>query len=96
MITDVVRCVLGEANSDFRMDKYNCSLIAMIDDWREKFHAGSALQTSNMFPFGIVQVRNIFVFTQVFFFSSKLKVMDVKSKCSKISFFLLLLIVGLL
>ncbi len=46
----------GEANSVYRMDAYNCSIIALVADWRSKFHTSSFQQTSLAFPFGIVQV----------------------------------------
>ncbi|XP_067675402.1 sialate O-acetylesterase-like [Haliotis asinina] len=48
----------GETNSDapHGLNRYNCTFPAMIDDWRLKFAEGSGGQTSNMFPFGFVQL----------------------------------------
>lgn len=47
----------GEADSDggVKMNRYNCTFPAMINDWRAKFSAASA-QTSPNFPFGFVQL----------------------------------------
>ena len=38
---------------------YSCQFRAMINDWREKFHHASHLQTSDLFPFGFVQASSI-------------------------------------
>lgn len=45
----------GESNSGYYAD-YMCQFPAMINDWREKFHAASHQQTSKSFPFGFVQL----------------------------------------
>lgn len=45
----------GEANAG-APDSYKCRFPAMIDDWRKKFHEGSAGQTDADFPFGFVQL----------------------------------------
>ncbi|KAL8599184.1 hypothetical protein ACOMHN_007900 [Nucella lapillus] len=37
-------------------DNYNCTFPVMIEDWRQKFWAGSGGQTSAHFPFGFVQI----------------------------------------
>ncbi|XP_046365463.2 sialate O-acetylesterase-like [Haliotis rufescens] len=48
----------GESNSDPKngLDRYKCTFPALIDDWRKKFSDASGGQTSNMFPFGFVQL----------------------------------------
>ncbi|XP_045199198.2 sialate O-acetylesterase-like [Mercenaria mercenaria] len=46
----------GEANMNSPPDLYKCRFPVMIDDWRKKFHEGSAGQTDVMFPFGFVQL----------------------------------------
>jgi len=38
---------------------YSCQFRAMINDWREKFHHASHMQTSDQFPFGFVQASII-------------------------------------
>lgn len=37
-------------------DRYGCTFPVMIDDWRAKFHLTSKGETSNLFPFGFVQL----------------------------------------
>ncbi|XP_071114953.1 sialate O-acetylesterase-like [Haliotis cracherodii] len=48
----------GESNSDPKngLDRYKCTFPALIDDWRKQFSDASGGQTSNMFPFGFVQL----------------------------------------
>ncbi|XP_071113642.1 sialate O-acetylesterase-like [Haliotis cracherodii] len=48
----------GESNTwpQQRLDSYNCTFQAMIDDWRRKFSDASGGQTSDVFPFGFVQL----------------------------------------
>ncbi|KFQ69787.1 Sialate O-acetylesterase, partial [Phaethon lepturus] len=46
----------GEANAFLHTDQYNCTFPALIGDWRQAFHAGSAGQTEPLLPFGFVQV----------------------------------------
>ncbi|XP_071113483.1 sialate O-acetylesterase-like [Haliotis cracherodii] len=48
----------GESNSNPAkgLDRYKCTFPALIDDWRKKFSEASGGQTSNMFPFGFVQL----------------------------------------
>ncbi|XP_053397524.1 sialate O-acetylesterase-like isoform X2 [Mercenaria mercenaria] len=48
----------GESNSGYYQD-YMCQFPAMIDDWREKFHAASHQQSSKTFPFGFVQLAAV-------------------------------------
>ncbi|XP_046342779.1 sialate O-acetylesterase-like [Haliotis rufescens] len=45
----------GEANAG-NPDLYECRFPAMINDWREKFHASSEQETDIQFPFGFVQL----------------------------------------
>ncbi|XP_052764817.1 sialate O-acetylesterase-like [Mya arenaria] len=45
----------GESNAGYYVD-YTCQFPAMINDWREKFHLNSQLQTEKNFPFGFVQL----------------------------------------
>ncbi|WAR15849.1 SIAE-like protein [Mya arenaria] len=44
-----------ESNAGYYVD-YTCQFPAMINDWREKFHLNSQLQTEKNFPFGFVQL----------------------------------------
>ncbi|XP_009078414.1 PREDICTED: sialate O-acetylesterase [Acanthisitta chloris] len=46
----------GEANTLLHTDQYNCTFPALIADWRQAFHAGSAGQTELLLPFGFVQL----------------------------------------
>ncbi|NWZ50440.1 SIAE acetylesterase, partial [Haliaeetus albicilla] len=46
----------GEANAFLHTDQYNCTFPALIADWRQAFHAGSAGQTEPVLPFGFVQL----------------------------------------
>ncbi|XP_071113687.1 sialate O-acetylesterase-like isoform X1 [Haliotis cracherodii] len=48
----------GESNrhADTGVSTYDCTFPAMIDDWRMKFSQGSRSQTSDVFPFGFVQL----------------------------------------
>ncbi|NXC52374.1 SIAE acetylesterase, partial [Aleadryas rufinucha] len=46
----------GEANAFLHTDQYNCTFPALIADWRQAFHAGSARQTEPLLPFGFVQL----------------------------------------
>ncbi|NXA06663.1 SIAE acetylesterase, partial [Sapayoa aenigma] len=46
----------GEANAFLHTDRYNCTFPALIADWRQAFHAGSAGQTEPFLPFGFVQL----------------------------------------
>ncbi|XP_059172856.1 sialate O-acetylesterase-like isoform X4 [Physella acuta] len=47
----------GEADaSGARMNNYNCTFPAMINDWRANFNKASNGQTSLTFPFGFVQL----------------------------------------
>ncbi|NXW24991.1 SIAE acetylesterase, partial [Circaetus pectoralis] len=46
----------GEANAFLHTDRYNCTFPALIADWRQAFHAGSAGQTEPLLPFGFVQL----------------------------------------
>ncbi|NXJ58064.1 SIAE acetylesterase, partial [Spizaetus tyrannus] len=46
----------GEANAFLHTDWYNCTFPALIADWRQAFHAGSAGQTEPLLPFGFVQL----------------------------------------
>ncbi|NXX20277.1 SIAE acetylesterase, partial [Podargus strigoides] len=46
----------GEANAFLHTDQYNCTFPALIADWRQAFHAGSAGQTDPLLPFGFVQL----------------------------------------
>lgn len=46
----------GEANTDWHQAEYNCTFPAMIEDWRQVFHQGSAGFTGVNFPFGFVQL----------------------------------------
>ncbi|XP_074891074.1 sialate O-acetylesterase isoform X1 [Buteo buteo] len=46
----------GEANAFLHTDQYNCTFPALIADWRQAFHAGSAGQTEPLLPFGFVQL----------------------------------------
>ncbi|NXN99928.1 SIAE acetylesterase, partial [Rhinopomastus cyanomelas] len=46
----------GEANAFLHTDQYNCTFPALIADWRQAFHAGSAGQTELLLPFGFVQL----------------------------------------
>ncbi|XP_062450574.1 sialate O-acetylesterase isoform X2 [Rhea pennata] len=45
----------GEANAFVHTDLYNCTFPALVADWRQAFHAGSAGQTEPLLPFGFVQ-----------------------------------------
>ena len=42
----------GESNKNYNNDKYNCSLPALVGDWRDKWRASS----DPTFPFGIIQL----------------------------------------
>jgi len=46
----------GSAAGAVRAANYNCTLKAMIKDWRKNFHAWSQGATSRDFPFGVVQL----------------------------------------
>ncbi|NWW75104.1 SIAE acetylesterase, partial [Climacteris rufus] len=46
----------GEANAFLHTDQYNCTFPALIADWRQAFHTGSAAQTEPLLPFGFVQL----------------------------------------
>ncbi|NWV84443.1 SIAE acetylesterase, partial [Dasyornis broadbenti] len=46
----------GEANAFLHTDQYNCTFPALIADWRQAFHIGSAGQTEPLLPFGFVQL----------------------------------------
>ncbi|KFV84939.1 Sialate O-acetylesterase, partial [Struthio camelus australis] len=46
----------GETNAFLHTDLYNCTFPALIADWRQAFHAGSAGQTGPLLPFGFVQL----------------------------------------
>ncbi|XP_061331986.1 sialate O-acetylesterase isoform X5 [Pezoporus flaviventris] len=46
----------GEANAFLHTDQYNCTFPALIADWRQAFHVGSAGQTEPLLPFGFVQL----------------------------------------
>ncbi|NWI49157.1 SIAE acetylesterase, partial [Calyptomena viridis] len=46
----------GEANAFLHTDLYNCTFPALIADWRQAFHVGSAGQTEPLLPFGFVQL----------------------------------------
>ncbi|NWT59237.1 SIAE acetylesterase, partial [Erythrocercus mccallii] len=46
----------GEANAFLNTDQYNCTFPALIMDWRQAFHTGSAGQTEPLLPFGFVQL----------------------------------------
>ncbi|XP_071432527.1 sialate O-acetylesterase isoform X1 [Pithys albifrons albifrons] len=46
----------GEANAFLHTDWYNCTFPALIADWRQAFHTGSAGQTEPVLPFGFVQL----------------------------------------
>ncbi|NXC27762.1 SIAE acetylesterase, partial [Campylorhamphus procurvoides] len=46
----------GEANAFLNTDRYNCTFPALIADWRQAFHTGSAGQTDPLLPFGFVQL----------------------------------------
>ncbi|NXY20842.1 SIAE acetylesterase, partial [Atrichornis clamosus] len=46
----------GEANAFLHTDQYNCTFPALIADWRQAFHTGSAGQTEPLLPFGFVQL----------------------------------------
>ncbi|NWZ67513.1 SIAE acetylesterase, partial [Acrocephalus arundinaceus] len=46
----------GEANAFLNTDRYNCTFPALIADWRQAFHTGSARQTEPLLPFGFVQL----------------------------------------
>ncbi|KAM9269242.1 sialate O-acetylesterase [Morus bassanus] len=46
----------GEANAFLHTDQYNCTFPALITDWRQAFHTGSAGQTEPLLPFGFVQL----------------------------------------
>lgn len=66
---------IGEADSatPAMMNRYNCTFPTMIDDWRLNFHKASHGESSDMFPFGFVQVSRSHVLCGYywgFFFSS--------------------------
>ncbi|NXU91817.1 SIAE acetylesterase, partial [Xiphorhynchus elegans] len=44
------------ANAFLNTDRYNCTFPALIADWRQAFHTGSAGQTDPLLPFGFVQL----------------------------------------
>ncbi|BFZ25021.1 hypothetical protein BsWGS_28060 [Bradybaena similaris] len=47
----------GESDSSgTKMDHYNCTFPAMIQDWRNNFNKASNGQTDDLFPFGFVQL----------------------------------------
>ncbi|NXP17681.1 SIAE acetylesterase, partial [Scytalopus superciliaris] len=46
----------GEANAFLHTDWYNCTFPALVADWRQAFHTGSAGQTEPLLPFGFVQL----------------------------------------
>ncbi|NXT78750.1 SIAE acetylesterase, partial [Zapornia atra] len=46
----------GEANANLHTDWYNCTFPALIADWRQAFHTGTAGQTDPLLPFGFVQL----------------------------------------
>ncbi|NXV72203.1 SIAE acetylesterase, partial [Atlantisia rogersi] len=48
----------GEANAILHNDQYNCTFPALIADWRQAFHTGSAGQTEPLLPFGFVQLSS--------------------------------------
>ncbi|KAM5245698.1 sialate O-acetylesterase [Ctenodactylus gundi] len=48
----------GESNKNYNRDLYNCTFPALIEDWRQTFHAGSQGQTDRFFPFGFVQLSS--------------------------------------
>ena len=55
MITDahcqlLIETLIGESNK-YNYEKYNCSLPALITDWRSKWHGSDPI-----FPFGAVQL----------------------------------------
>lgn len=56
-LTDPLLLGAGEANAFLHTDRYNCTFPALIADWRQAFHTGSAGQTEPLLPFGFVQVR---------------------------------------
>ncbi|ESO83283.1 hypothetical protein LOTGIDRAFT_133687, partial [Lottia gigantea] len=45
----------GESNSG-HPERYVCQQPAMVNDWRQQFHHGSLGETSDKFPFGVVQL----------------------------------------
>ena len=49
----------GEANAGADGRQYNCSFQAMIEDWREKWGAGTDGATSPTFPFGWAQLNSV-------------------------------------
>lgn len=48
----------GESNGGAPV-KYGCQLPAMIEQWRQGWHAGSNGQTAADFPFGVVQLSSV-------------------------------------
>ncbi|NWU72308.1 SIAE acetylesterase, partial [Pterocles burchelli] len=46
----------GESNAFLHTDRYTCSFPALVADWRQAFHAGSAGQSEPLLPFGFVQL----------------------------------------
>ncbi len=49
--------ILGENNSGYNRDKYNCTFPKMIESWRAIWYNRTNSITDPTFPFGFVQVR---------------------------------------
>ena len=50
-------CKLGESNSNWNQNKYQCAFPAMISEWRKIWN--SFTPTSDSFPFGFMQLSTI-------------------------------------
>ena len=47
---------LGEQNTGYHKNEYNCSFPTMIDSWRKSWFEGTQGSTNIEFPFGFVQL----------------------------------------
>ncbi len=52
---------IGEQNTGYDRDKYNCTFPKMIQAWRNIWHTRTNGMTDPTFPFGFVQVRSFFL-----------------------------------
>ncbi len=61
---------VGESNSGYNTDKYNCSFPKMIQSWRETWNERTNGITDIQFPFGFVQVSLLKIFKSFIFTST--------------------------
>ncbi len=51
--------LIYQYDGDSSCCRYNCTLPALISDWRSQWHESTAGETDVEFPFGIVQLNSI-------------------------------------